>query len=474
MSAPGTLTILCLGLSSWLFLLPVATCMSSHDCVLRLHQSSAAERTARCVNKPICGNFPPNTVNFRERLSPQCAALFDTYRSIWPQRGVTANRLAPNSCPFAAATQAHNPVVVSTNTTATFVMCTVPKVGSTNTRKLINTIVSDPDPPVLDAFDQIVLSHKSKYPNVGHFGVPNSPQPAPSATPAADTGPLWQPPATTTRTGRGGYKPPSSVPENVPTFTLGRNPYIRLVSGYRNKMVFTDGQHDVWTRRLVNRDLGLPDDTEWTDTPADFQSFVRALVAMQAFGSINSHFRSAVRVCAGSPNFRYDYYLRLEELEQWLPCWLHGLALTGYTDRGWARAGWARMYLGASEEEQLVTYRWSRSGHADRPVWDAESRSVTLGERGKDWQWLRGDGCWWKPHEKSCEEYAASYTAEDGSVVPGGSVGAGEGAKGSGDAHGSSTADQWQLYYDQASADAVYRLYSVDFRAFRYSKLTFT
>ena len=345
--------------------------------------------------------------------------------------------------------------MIATNTTATFVMCTVPKVGSTNTRKLLNTIISDPDPLILDAFEQIQNSHKAKYPNVGHFGVPDD---DPATT-------LWQP---KTRPGAPGskYKPPSTVPDDVPMFTIGRNPYVRLVSGYRNKMVISPRQHDVWTRKLVNRDLGMPEETEWADTAADFRAFVRALAAMPKFRSINSHFRPSVPVCAGPQNFRYDYYLRLEELEQWLPCWMHGLALGGYTDRGWAAVGPARMYLGRPEEEQLVTYRWVSMGLPERPEWDAEAGRVTLGQEGRHWRWMKGEGCWWKPHEMSCEEFYAGFTAADGAVVPGGA------GRGQADSHGSATADAWESFYDQAAADAVRKLYAVDFKAFRYPSLT--
>lgn len=486
---------ICAGLL-WSLLIPVTTllALSSHDCAVRLAESTADQRQASCGGEPLCGDFPesPPDISFKDRLSPKCAALLRTYRSPWPRRGITAPsvaraNLARRVCPLATSGNAGSPVVVSSNTSATFVMCTVPKIGSTNTRKLLSTVISDPDPIPLDAFEQTQRAHQFEYPNVGHFRVRAD---ASTGTPpqlrrslqadgdaaSGDSAKLWQPTPTARTPLQGGsgtqawsptgYKPPGTVPEDVPTFTIGRNPYVRLLSGYRNKMVVRAGQHDQWTRKYVNQELGVPEDTDWDDTAAGFSAFVRAMSTMPRFAAINSHFRSSVRVCSGAAGFVYDYYLRLEDLQAWLPCWVHALSLDKYTDRGWAQVGRARTYVGDSDVEQLVTFRWERTGFTERPVWDADEGRVTLGEEGRDWRWMKGDGCWWKPHDMSCEEYYARAEGQDGRVVPGADVG-GEMTN----AHASATGSGWEQYYDQATADKVFQLYKTDFDAFRYERL---
>lgn len=481
----------------WTLLIRVTAviALSSHDCAVRLPETTVAQRQSSCGGVPLCGDFPesPQGISFKDRLSPKCAALLRTYRSPWPRRGITSPagahaNLARKVCPLATSVNAGNPVVVSSNTSATFVMCTVPKVGSTNTRKLLSTIIAAPDPIPLDAFEQILRAHRFQYPNIGHFRVPEdgaaatppqlrrSLQAGSDAASGDDVAIPWQPNPTRPTPLRGSsgsqarpsprYMPPGTIPEDVPSFTIGRNPYLRLLSGYRNKMIVQAGQHDKWTRKYVNRDLGVPEDTEWEDTAAGFSAFVRAMDAMPQFRTINSHFKSSVLVCSGSAGFVYDYYFRLEDLEAWLPCWMHALGLEKYTERGWAQAGKARIYVGDDDAEQLVTMRWGRTGFKERPVWDAEKGRVTLGEQGRDWRWLKGDGCWWKPHDITCEEYYARFTGEDGGVVPGaGAVG------GVTSAHATATGSGWEGYYDQATADIAFRLYKADFDAFRYERL---
>lgn len=54
---------------------------------------------------------------------------------------------------------------------APFAMCTIPKVGCTNFRKLLAALVFDPEPLPRDAFSQYYKPHIWKYPSVWHYKV---------------------------------------------------------------------------------------------------------------------------------------------------------------------------------------------------------------------------------------------------------------------------------------------------------------
>ena len=55
------------------------------------HVEKAALETPRWdplqCSKHVCGNVPETEVRFYERLSPQCSALMEKYRSIWSLNG---------------------------------------------------------------------------------------------------------------------------------------------------------------------------------------------------------------------------------------------------------------------------------------------------------------------------------------------------------------------------------------------------
>eukprot|EP00892_Ulva_mutabilis_P001468 jgi/Ulvmu1/11321/UM074_0036.1 len=549
--------------------------LSSHDCKKAILQAMSKRRRVKrtaCDAESICGRLPPSPLPMSSRLSPRCTTVLSTYRSSWAELGLSnfVTKHSARPCKLADASRARSPVVVSSNSTATFVLCTVPKAGCTNLRKLLHAIISDPEHDSTDAFGQFYGTHVASYPTVWHYDYPRS-EPVPPAPPKPNNSSgnrrrsllnlllsardaLWQPHTTTpgaasaqqtstltsatrtahsTRTKRSISAPettssPPRVPVAVPTFIVGRNPYVRVLSGFLDKMVVNADRHDQFTHIAVNRHLAFPPHAAWEPSVRDFHSFVRAL-ALRGVEAIDNHFRPAVAVCTES--FKYDYYLRLEEMAAWFPCVMEGLGLRGWTEAGWADTPHGRMYVGAGRH--FITLNSYGTRRPQRPQWDAAKGRATWGEEGVDWAWVEGGQCWWSPANVSCAEYYSSFTQADGAVVPfadaaaegnnggigGGSrrmhagedgasdeagevagkaarggggeaahdeegaVGEGEDAEGEGgdagdeeaqrgahDQHDTKAQHGWQKYYTQEIADLVYFLYSRDFDAFGYER----
>eukprot|EP00892_Ulva_mutabilis_P004367 jgi/Ulvmu1/2301/UM013_0149.1 len=520
--------ICCLGA-----LCSLAQALSSRDCASAILRPRAGnDPTCKAAN--ICGAIPESPLSFSSRLSTQCAALFESYRSPWSKLGMSnlVSNDAARPCDKATAFTPNNPVIVATNTTATFAVCTVPKSGCSNLRKLLYAIVNDPVKPDLDALAQFSLPHFFKYPTVWLYDVPanDSDAPAAPAAPsrrlASDSPVQWQPKrlqavpdtadpsdlpsdtrlaassdtavpsptqatrhTTATQDSRANPahttgSPPAPLrrlPAHVPTFAIGRNPYLRLLSGFRDKMVDNPTRRDTWTAKAVNTHFGVPPGTKWDNTPLGFRSFVRALWE-KGVSAIDLHFQPAVTVCGGAHNFRYDYYLRLEDLQNWFPCWMHGLGLREWTESGWGDSPYGRMLIGEGEgdgEETFVTLNSYKVAEEAKPRWDAGARTATSGERGEDWELVAGDQCWWNPPGQTCAEYYAGFTAQTGAVLPGGLTGGAGGplrgaARHAGgeaaDVHATGSYKHWEEYYDQRTADLVLLLYAADFEAFGYER----
>lgn len=259
-------------------------------------------------NKHVCGAIPETDVKFNERLSPQCTTLLDSYKSKWSRQGLS-NAVAPHPCSTSKkALGPHGPVLISSKyPTATFAMCTIPKSGCTNFRKLLSTVMLHPDPMPSDSFSQWFNPHMWPYPTVWHYDVPQ---------PSCDTNPRG-PGCSGGAQGRSlkqdslptrlqdqdadveakpDRKPASTpekrldrLPDSVPSFMVGRNPYVRVLSGFLDKMVHDPLRHDQWTYKSTNERLGLHSETRWFNTVLSFQMFVRALVQKGLEGQVCTH-----------------------------------------------------------------------------------------------------------------------------------------------------------------------------------------
>ena len=164
------------------------------------------------------------------------------------------------------ASFATNPVVVESSggQIANFAMCTVPKAGCTLVRTLLYALTRDTSRPV--SFHSSTV-HGEKYPTIWH------------------------------------YHPNTDFPDTYPTFVVGRNPYIRLVSGFLDKMVISPEGHDWVIMQRVNQDLHRHKNDGFEATPESFKEFV---VLMTQATKRNQHFDTAVNVC-GMTQFPYRY-----------------------------------------------------------------------------------------------------------------------------------------------------------------------
>lgn len=146
-----------------------------------------------------------------------------------------------------------------------------------------------------------------------------------------------------------------------------------------------------------------------------------------ARGSTPGGQQSSQGFCQGADATTCRYFLRIEDMSEWYPCWVDGLRLQSFTDSGWQ----------------------SSSGHV-----------------------LRGpehEGCWWKPVGQTCDEYYKQTRYDDGSAEPGAPVEALPGNQ-QRDTHDTGAAGQWQRFYTQEIADLVYDIYKEDFVAFGYKR----
>jgi Sulfotransferase family len=261
--------------------LDAAVAISSRDCkavIAKAFSKYKFNDDRSACHKAICGSLNVQTLRtpFMEKLSPKCQSVMQRYRKKQDQTwryGLTQQAsgwplLERMHCSSSRdAWVATNPVVVESPASASFIMCTVPKVACSSFRKLINTIIRWPDPPEASTWDQIMKAHFDYYPTVWHFR---------RRTP--------------------------NLARTHPSFTLGRNPYIRVLSGFLNKMVIdptVKEDHDMYTLQDTNRALGREESKPFEATPDSFGEFLRLLKVNGAV-QINDHFQQ-VRATRHAP-----------------------------------------------------------------------------------------------------------------------------------------------------------------------------
>jgi hypothetical protein len=225
---------------------------------------------------------------------------------------------------------------------------------------------------------------------------------------------------------------PRPLPSSFPLFVLGRSPYTRLLSGFLDKMTRQDRGNDMHTLKATNQDIGHGEYDFFEKTKEDFRNFLSKIIAAMKQGKhVNEHFAPMVSVCKVQ-EVPYHYFLRLEDMAQWMPCLREGLKLSRFTDLGWDH-----------------------------------SRALR-----SDWYQPHHRGCWWAPKGMTCQQYidqsrdfVSGY--RDSIDIPQHHMHSGSAA----DVHSTSADDKWQLFYDQEIADMVYEAYRIDFEAFGYERL---
>jgi len=181
----------------------------------------------------------------------------------------------------------------------------------------------------------------------------------------------------------------------------------------------------------------MPPTKTWQATKPSFHEFVLALRRRrQGVSHIDPHFRLAVRGCTYGIN--YEYYLRIEDLAQWLPCVEQGLELRRFTQQGWKDTDDGLVFTGIGAGTPEETER---------------------------------NSCWWRPPGMTCAEFYESMLNEDGEVVPVTDTQAGDFRFH--EYRDDGTAGLWRDFYDKQIGDIVYKLYQEDFKAFGYGQEVF-
>jgi hypothetical protein len=233
-------------------------------------------------------------------------------RSEWSRLGQSNRVTADHACLASKGTTLPRlPILLSSadKQYATFAMCTVPKVGCTNFRKLIAALVAAPERLPPDAFTQYFKPHVWRYPSVWHYDVERQCEvagghaqgrQAPMHEVGGSLGEAAEDAPHSNSTGASralhmstlrnnseepwiGACQPGRLPADVPSFVVGRNPYVRVLSGFLDKMVDNPARHDQWTFHNVNQALKAPRTYTWPASVAGFRRFVR-LLAMHGLG----------------------------------------------------------------------------------------------------------------------------------------------------------------------------------------------
>jgi hypothetical protein len=382
-----------------LCLFHVGVAISSRSCKKIVSKAYEQYNGKGACHMPICGALDHEklTMPFLQKLSPSCRAVMERYRVVpnakvqhgFPQAPWASAPLRVHCATSRAAWFATNPVVVETPYTSSFIMCTVPKVACSSFRKLLNTIIRSPDPAEATTWDQIMKAHFDFYPTMWHY-----------------------------------VHRHGNITASHPSFILGRNPYVRVLSGFLNKMVIdpkANEPHDMFNMQDTNEALGRPKNQEFQATRESFSEFVR-LVSQRGTVHINDHFQQAGLVCDGG-QFLYEFYLRLEDMNEWFPCWEAGLNLREFTRKGWKTTPEGKMYNGVSAE------------------------------------------CWWKPPGTTCDAYYDAATSPDGTAIPVLDKFV-EAEKH--DEHDTKSSEKWRHFYTQETGDLLYEAYKPDFLAFGY------
>eukprot|EP01025_Chloroclados_australasicus_P019831 TRINITY_DN2087_c1_g1_i5.p1 TRINITY_DN2087_c1_g1~~TRINITY_DN2087_c1_g1_i5.p1 ORF type:complete len:381 (-),score=11.93 TRINITY_DN2087_c1_g1_i5:1104-2246(-) len=124
----------------------------------------------------------------------------------------------------------------------------------------------------------------------------------------------------------------------IPRIKLVRNPYIRAISMYKDKIInensFKDGYYVGWHMKFKY----LP----------SFDQFVQQLHSnYQQRRFINEHFATQYEHCWENVGLNFDYVLKIEQMNSWYPCFVRDLNLWQYVMHGWN--DWDHCYLSTDD-----------------------------------------------------------------------------------------------------------------------------
>ena len=96
----------------------------------------------------------------------------------------------------------------------------------------------------------------------------------------------------------------------------------------------------------VNLHIQHPENIGWEKTVEAFHAFVHRL-KLHGVERVNHNFRLQQNACADGLA-TYEYYLPVEDIGMWLPCWEEGLGLQGFTAQGWVAMDQGTSWVGAN------------------------------------------------------------------------------------------------------------------------------
>eukprot|EP00873_Tetraselmis_striata_P015884 jgi/Tetstr1/436148/TSEL_024995.t2 len=158
--------------------------------------------------------------------------------------------------------------------------------------------------------------------------------------------------------------------QQMPRVALVRNPYARVLSAYQDKILNSDGRR--W--RFIKH-LGLK-----TGEPT-FEEFVVALwrwqqtheKGLRVQSGIDHHFALQSSMCGlsqdTSTDLSYDYVLKVEETNQWYTPLVNKLNLTEYVDSGWP----GKRCFFSPPDAPCDGQRMDDTGHFTSVDWDRHS-----------------------------------------------------------------------------------------------------
>lgn len=116
----------------------------------------------------------------------------------------------------------------------------------------------------------------------------------------------------------------------VPRIMLVRDPFARLLSGFLDKASTS--------RRWLESRLPMPCRSNGGGCYSPGQPFSSFVQAATQSERINAHFQLLSKHCLIDRGLSYDYYLKVEQIDQWYAPLVAALQLRAVTAKGWHRA----------------------------------------------------------------------------------------------------------------------------------------
>lgn len=183
--------------------------LSSKDC-LRAVQDERRSNPGVCPQPCGALSTPADDQTFLGRLSEECVATMERYRRPDVNSGDFVGYTDQDNL-FCIAEKASSTLqlsIIEAENSHPFGMCTIPKSGCTHLRKLMQAMMHYPDPLPYSPKEQQFAAHFWRYVTI------------------------WN------------YDDKYLTADVYPSFSVGRNPYARLLSGFLDKMAQASDMKD--------------------------------------------------------------------------------------------------------------------------------------------------------------------------------------------------------------------------------------